>query len=119
MDTLLKLCTKKKKIRESKAGSNRLKQQLAEVCTAQESSVTDCQITKDAVAAKDIVEREVRGWDPKLVRLKNAQNQVVLARTAEVADLNVQLCRAMKRATDGGFERNEPKAHMRKFLSSQ
>lgn len=69
-DMLKKLCVGKKETDMLEAEVKRLIQQLAEVCSAQETCFIDWHATKDTAVAKKVSEYKVLAQAQKLEKLK-------------------------------------------------
>lgn len=95
----------------------RLTQQPVEVGTDRKKGVIDRQAIKDAVAAKEVAEREVLVRTNEIKKLRGSHDQIFLARNAEVTDLKMQLAAAQKKAADAEYDKIEDKLPMSELQS--
>lgn len=119
MEMLLELCTEIKKNGVLEAKKKCLTQQLPVARTAQKNCVVELQAMRDGVAAKEVTENRVLVVTEELKEVKTSRTQALLARTAEVDDLESQLMSAQKTSNDVEFERDEAKARLRQLQTSQ
>lgn len=112
---MLKLCTDKKNNEVLQAEVKSLIRELVEVRTEQEKCDGNKQNTEDAVAFKEVAEREVLVLTKGLEKLKISHNQSLLARNAGISNLKVQIARAQMRADDAKYERGRAKARLQQL----
>lgn len=75
----------------------------------------DKQITEDAVAAKELAEKQVLALTDDLSRVRTTYAHESDVRNAEVNDLKVQLISAQKRADEAECERGGAKPRLQQF----
>lgn len=115
INTLLILCSEKRKSGALEPKVKHLTQQVADILAAQEIVFIERQAMKNAVSANEVSEKQALSLKEELSGAKTTKVQKFLVRSNEIEALKVQLVSAIKRMDDAEDDRDGTMARLQQF----